>query len=427
MQNEDFLQFIWQYALYRPESLVTTSGEKVTVVSPGWRNRDAGPDFSAARIRLNGTLFAGNVELHLRSSDWQRHGHQHDPAYERLVLHVVYEHDTGAELPNNIPVLPLKAHIPDYVLEQYSSLLHTVAILPCEHRLQEIPAVVRESWLNRMLAERWDEKLAGWQQQLAQAGNDWHTLLYWRLAAAFGLKVNAQPFLMLAQSLPLSILGKHRHQLLQLEALLYGQAGMLAQDFKDDYPRQLQQEYHFLKQKYELRPVQGSLWKFMRMRPSNFPTIRIAQFAALLHQSENLLANLVENSSYKNLETLLSVTSSRYWDAHFRFDVPASATGKKQLGSAAIQYLIINAIAPMQFLYQGAQGNLQAQEAALQLLESIPPEENSRLRPWTAAGWEPQHAGHSQALIQLFNNYCNLKRCLECAVGLHLIRRGPVK
>lgn len=427
MQSEDLLQFIWQYALYRPENLKTTAGETVTVISPGTRNRDAGPDFSHARIRLNETLFAGHVELHLKSSDWLRHGHQHDPAYERLVLHVVYEHDTGPELPNRIPVLQLKEHIPDYVLAQYSSLLHTVAPLPCQHRLQEIPEVIRESWLNRMLAERWEEKLGDWQLQLAQAGSDWHTLFYWRLAAAFGLKVNAQPFLMLAQSLPMTILAKHQNQLFQLEALLFGQAGLLEQDFTDDYALRLQQEYRYLQQKYRLQPIPAALWKFMRMRPPNFPTIRIAQFAALIHQSDNLMAAMMQTGSYKALEILLNVKASPYWDNHYRFEVPATAKGPKQLGASAIQYLIINAIAPMQFLYHGEQGNLQAQERALQLLESIPPEENSRLKPWLEAGWAPKHAGHSQALIQLFSNYCSLKRCLECAIGLYLIRRSPVK
>lgn len=427
MQSEDLLQFIWQYALYRPENLKTTTGESVTVVAPGLRNRDAGPDFSAARIRLDQTLFAGNVELHLKSSDWMRHGHQDDPAYQRLILHVVYEHDTGTALPNNIPVLQLKEHIPDYVLEQYSSLLHTVAPLPCEHRLPDIPELIRESWLNRMLAERWEEKLGDWQLQLAQAGGDWRTLFYWRLAAAFGLKVNAQPFLMLAQSLPLAVLSRHHNNLFQLEALLFGQAGMLEDSFEDEYPVSLQQEYRFLQQKYRLHPIPALLWKFMRMRPPNFPTIRIAQFAALIHQSENLMAGMMQAGSYKALEVQLSVKAGAYWETHFRFDTPAATKTKKQLGTAAIQYLIINAIAPMQFLYHGEQGNLQAQEAALQLLEHIPAEENSRLKPWIAAGWQPAHAGHSQALIQLFTNYCSLKRCLECAVGLHLIRRSPMK
>lgn len=427
MQSEDLLQFIWQYALYRPDALTTTEGEQVTVVSPGIRNRDAGPDFSAARIRLNQTLFAGNVELHLKSSDWLRHGHQHDPAYDRLVLHVVYEHDTGPELPNHIPVLQLKDHIPDYVLAQYTSLLQTPAALPCQHRLHEIPEVIRESWLNRMLAERWEEKLGDWQLQLAQAGNDWRTLFYWRLAAAFGLNVNAQPFLMLAQSLALTLLAKHHHNLFQLEALLFGQAGMLTGDFTDDYPTRLQQEYRFLAQKYRLQSIPAALWKFMRMRPANFPTIRIAQLAALIHQSETLMAAMMQTGSYKALELQLSVKASAYWDGHFRFDTPTAVNSKKQLGEAAIQYLIINAIAPMQFLYHGEQGNLTAQEAALQLLESIPAEKNSRLTPWVEAGWQAGHAGHSQALIQLFTNYCSSKRCLECAVGLHLIRRSPVK
>lgn len=397
----------------------------ITVVHPGTINRDSGPDFSAAKVRIGNTLLVGNVELHIRTSDWLRHGHENDRAFNKLILHVVLEHDTD-QLPNKVPVLQLKEHIPDYVIAQYSSLLHTVAPLPCAHQLKKIPSIIIESWLNRMLAERWETKMKSWQDDVDHAKGDWRTLLYQRLAAGFGFKVNSIPFQLLAKSLPLNILGKHQNNLFQLESLLYGQAGMLEQRFYDDYPHAMKEEYFHLKQKYGLRPIEAHLWKFMRMRPANFPTIRIAQFAALIHKSADVFSLLTTMSHMETIISLLSVTASEYWNTHYRFDTEPLKSSLKNLGDTAAQNLIINAIAPVQFLYSGAQGNLSQQERAVELLHSVPAEENKILSVWKDAGLVAEHAGHSQAQLELFQNYCQQKRCLECALGLQLIRR-PVE
>jgi hypothetical protein len=423
--QEKLLQFIWQYNLYRPDGLATTDGQQVRILHAGTLNTNAGPDFSTAKIRIGDTLLIGHVELHVRTSDWNRHGHQHDAAYCRLILHVVYEHDLEC-CPGEVPVLVLKGAIPAYVYDKYTSLLQTTHPLPCAHHLGGVGGLVRESWLSRLLVERWEEKLQLWQEDLARAGGDWRTLLYWRMAANFGFKVNAAPFLLLAQSLPLQLLGK-QHRLLQIEALLFGQAGMLERSFKDEYPQQLQAEYHFLKGKYGLEPIAAHLWKFMRLRPANFPTVRIAQFADLVHRSLHLFTRIGDTGSIGELKNLLAVGAGAYWDSHYRFEEPQRVAVAKHLGSDSADNIIINTIAPIRFLYAWTQGQAREQEGALQLLEEVPAENNNVARLWERHGWNAGSAAQSQPLLQLYNQYCSRKRCLECAIGLHIIKSGPDK
>jgi hypothetical protein len=423
--QEKLLQFIWQYNLYRPDILKTTEGEPVQVIHPGRFNTDAGPDFHSARIRIGKILLAGNVELHVRTSDWQRHGHQHDHAYSNIILHVVYEHDTQT-LPGGFAVLPLKEQIPPFVLDQYTNLIQTTAPLPCAQQLHRVKNIVRESWLSRLLIERLEHRFADWTDELAQAGQDWRTLLYWRMAANFGFKVNSTAFLLMAQSLPLQHLNK-QHNLLQIEALLFGQAGMLEAIFEDEYPQSLQQEYKYLRQKYQLQPIAAHLWKFMRLRPANFPTIRIAQFAALVHQSLHLFTRIGDAKNIEELIRLLDITASSYWDVHYRFEDDGHKATPKKLGTASIYSIIMNTIAPVQFLYYHEQGMVAESEQALQLLEALPAEDNNVLRLWKEHHWPAQTAGQSQALIQLYNHYCSRKRCLECSIGLSIIRSRPDK
>lgn len=422
--QESLLQFIWQYSLYSPAGLRTTDGEPVTIVHPGKRNTDAGPDFTEARIRIGPALFIGQVELHVHSSDWERHGHRQNAAYRNIILHVVYRDDRPG-IAGNTPVLELAGAIPLYVLRQYTDLIETLQPIPCARQLSQVKSLTRESWLGRMLAERWECKLEEWAEQLEQSAGDWRSLLYWRMAANFGFKVNAVPFLMLAQSVPLSILGRHRENLLQVEALLFGQAGLLQGSFIDDYPRRLQEEYVFLAGKYRLRPVPAHLWKFMRLRPANFPTIRIAQFAMLLHRSVHLFTRFLEAGSAAETATLLEVEAGDYWLRHVRFDEPQQKASVKRLGADSVDNIIINTVAPLRFLYAHRQGKLPEQEQALQWLDEVPAENNAVIRRWEEAGWTVQHAAGSQGLLQLYNTYCSGKRCLECAIGLSIIRSGP--
>jgi hypothetical protein len=419
--NEALFQFIWQYNLYQPGVLQTTAEEPLTIIHPGKLNRNAGPDFLEGKIKIGNTILVGNIELHLKSSDWLKHGHQHDAAYQNLILHVVYEDDRlGAA--GNTPVVELKAHVADTTINKYAKLVQATQKLPCAQQHTQVRNITKEGWLSRLLAERWEQKLADWNVLLENSADDWRNLLYWRMAANFGFKTNAVPFLMLAQSLPLNISAKHRENLQQIEALLFGQAGMLEGDFEDDYPRELQREYDYLKKKYKLKPIAAHLWKFLRMRPANFPTIRIAQFAALVHQSIHLFSQIIETHSVKEIEPLLDVTASSYWDTHFQFDAQETKTAPKSLGKTSVQNIVINTVAPIQFLYAARQDTYKLQEQALQLLEAVPAEANNITRIWEDNGWKATNAAQSQALLQLYNNYCSAKRCLECTIGLNIIR-----
>lgn len=419
--NEALLQFIWQYSLYQPLALETVAGEQLTIIHCGKLNRDAGPDFLEAKIKVGNTILVGNIEIHIKSSDWLKHGHQHDAAYKNLILHVVYEND-APEVAGTTPVLVIKPRIGQHIIARYAGLMQAPQKLPCAGRHETVKSITKESWLNRLLAERWEQKLADWNVLLTNSADDWRNLLYWRMAANFGFKTNATPFLLLAQSLPLNIPTKHKENLMQVEALLFGQAGMLEDDFKDEYPRELQREYDYLRKKYKLKPIAAHLWKFLRMRPANFPTIRIAQFAALIHKSLHLFSQIIETHSVKEIQPLLDVTASSYWDTHFQFDGEETRKSPKSLGKTSVQNIVINTIAPIQFLYAAKQDTHKLQEQALQLLEAVPAEQNNITGLWAENGWEPINAGQSQALIQLYNNYCSRKRCLECTIGLNIIR-----
>jgi hypothetical protein len=418
--QERLLQFIWQNSLYNPSGLKSVDGEAITIVHPGIYNTNAGPDFLEAKVRIGKTLFAGHVELHINSSDWLKHGHQHDAAYKNVILHVVYSND--AAIANNIAVLELSSHIAQDVIARYASLIQVTAHVPCAGRLPEIKSIIKESWLTRLLAERWEEKLSDWKDLLEQTKGDWRNLLYWRMAANFGFKVNTTPFLMLAQSIPLNVLAKHRTNLLQIEALLFGQAGLLNKKFKEKYPNDLKKEYEYLQKKYKLVPIAAHLWKFMRLRPANFPTVRIAQFAALVHKSLHLFSQIIETNSVKEIEPLIDVTASAYWDDHYRFDEKQEEDAAKHLGKASVQNIIINTVAPIQFLYASEQGTTRQQEKALQLLETVKPEKNNILSLWQDNGWKAANAAQSQSLIQLYNKYCSRKKCLDCAIGHSIMK-----
>jgi hypothetical protein len=363
----------------------------------------------------------GNIELHLKSSDWRKHGHSDDAAYSRLILHVVLDDDEPG-VAADTPVLVMADRIQAHILPHYQRLMETPDKLPCATQHQNVKDIVKEGWLNRLLAERWEQKLGEWNVILNNTAEDWRNLLYWRMAANFGFKVNAAPFLWLSQSIPLNILARHRDNLMQLEALLFGQAGMLEEFLDDEYYKELKAEYGYLRQKYQLVRLSSHLWKFLRMRPANFPTIRISQFASLIQRSLHLFSQIIEVRELGEIELLLDVTASVYWDRHFTFGHEQENASPKSLGKGSIQNIIINTIAPIQFLYSSRQGGSDLQERALQLLESVPAEKNNIIGTWAEAGWSAANAGQSQALIQLYNNYCTKHRCLECSIGASIIR-----
>ena len=419
--TEGLFQLIWAHSLYRTGGLFTSSGEEVTVLFPGRLNRNAGPDFMEARIKIGGTTWVGNVEMHLKTADWLKHGHDDDPAYRNIILHVVYEHD-GTELPIPTTTLELKNHMSPTVLQRAEGLLQNIGQLPCSGVHHNVKYIVKANWMSRLLAERWEQKLESWNIFLEKSAHDWRNLLYHRMAANFGFKVNEAPFVMLAKSLPLNVISKHRDNPMQIEALLFGQAGMLTRTWEDSYPNDLQQEYGYLRKKYQLHPLPEHLWKFLRMRPANFPTIRIAQFAALLQQSVHLFSSVIETQTVKEIYPLLDVTAASYWDNHFTFDEHQKKSVPKNLGRTSVENIIINTIAPIKFLYATRQEQEYNVEQVLQLLETVPPEVNNITAIFDKEGWPAYHAAQSQALIQLYNGYCSQKRCLECSVGLSILK-----
>lgn len=428
--QENFLHFLWQWRRFTSEDLRTTDGEPLEILHPGELNTDAGPDFFAARICIGDQLWAGNVEIHLKSSDWFAHGHDADRAYENVILHVVFEEDRpifrGKNLDekspgSRIPTLELRGRVPEKIEQTWQNLAAEKAAIPCRSRISEVPQIIRLNWLDRLLVDRLEAKTEGIAEALDRSGGHWEQVFFEKIAWNFGLKINAEPFEMLAKSLTVSHLAKHKDNLLQLEAMLFGQAGLLETDFADDYPKQLKKEYQFLRHKYQLVPLDSSLMKFLRLRPPNFPTIRLAQLAWLVHHSSHLFSKMITVGSLREMENLLHAEVSDYWQTHYVFDKP-SPRRRKTFGSDAIHLLVINTIAPFLFFYGKKTNRDDLRDRALKILEALPPEPNAIMDAWVDAGISARNSYESQALLQLTKKYCSEKRCLECGIGHFLLK-----
>ena len=421
--KEDFLHYLWRMRKFNHVALKTTNGEPLTIQATGEHNLDAGPDFSNARIRIGDMLWAGNVEIHVNASEWYAHKHQEDKAYDSVVLHVVFEEDKPVFRNNGerIPCLEIKKRIPPKISKIYRKLLRDETWIPCQHHFSKVKEITKNLWLDRLLVERLENKTTDIIRSLEINKNNWEETFYQFLARGFGVKVNTEPFEQLARSLPLLILGKHKNSLFQLEALLFGQAGMLEIDFKDDYPIRLQKEYNFLKKKYNLQSIHSESWKYMRMRPANFPSIRIAQFATLVYQSSHLFSKILAVQNVKEIEHMFEVKISNYWQTHYVFDKP-SIKRKKSLGKNSIHLLIINTIAPFLFLYGKSIDRESLKEKALELLEELQPEKNTIINEWRKLGMNPSSAYQSQALLHLKKNYCDKKNCLNCSIGHAILK-----
>jgi len=421
--RESFLHFLWRTRRFNAQNLLTTQAQPIEIQVIGEQNTHAGPDFFNSRLRIGDTHWAGNVEMHLSSSEWLSHGHSSDPAYDNVVLHVVLEEDQPILRSNGerIPCLELKGRIPAKLLENYERLEQEQAWIPCEHFFQTVPEIVRLNWLDRLLVERLELKTNAIAAALDATNNHWEEAFYRMIARNFGLKVNVEPFDALARSLPLLTLAKHKSSLLQVEALIFGQAGFLDEIQVDDWPKALAREYQHLAHLYNLSPLPVSQWKFLRLRPANFPTVRLAQFAALIHQSVHLFSKILEARNLRELENLFQVQPSPYWKNHFQFHKP-SIHREKPLGRDFIHLLVINTIVPFLFHYGKSKDLEEPQKRALALLEELPPESNVILEGWTALRVNARNAFQTQALIHLKTRYCDQKRCLECAIGTSILK-----
>ncbi|WP_345948024.1 DUF2851 family protein [Mucilaginibacter sp. PAMB04274] len=425
--TEDFLHYIWKFKLFNFRDLQTTDGVSLEILSVGVHNFDAGPDFHNVRIRIGDTLWAGNAEIHIAAGDWYKHNHTHDEAYGNVVLHIVYRNDKPVILPNGrqVPTLELANRIPAELYTRYHQLAYgNQQIIPCEATIKTVSGIKLHNWLTRVLVERLQKKSVAVIDTLQHNRGDWEETFYQHLAANFGFKVNALPFELLAKSLPQQILAKHKNSALQIEALIMGQAGLLEVELTDSYPLKLQAEYGFLQKKYNLKPVEKHLWKFMRLRPQNFPTIRLAQFANLIFKSNHLFSKILEIEHLADFRKLFNrVDVNDYWETHYRFGVE-SKPASKSLGKSSVDLLLMNTIAVFLYSYGHHHKLQQYIDRSLELLESVPVEQNHIVNDFTNLGVIAKSAFESQALLELKNNYCNHKKCLQCGVGNQILNLG---
>ena len=431
--REEFLYYIWENRL-TDKDLKTTEGEIVDIVATGYRNTNSGPDFLEARIQIGDKLWAGHVEIHVKSSDWNRHGHQTDRAYKNVILHVVYENDTQV---NDIPTLELKGHFDESLFAQYQKLISSKNWIPCEKSIAKVPVFTRLSWFDRMAVERLESKSETVTKILEANQFDWENALYKLLMRYFGLKVNNEAFETLSNILPFKTLLKHADNLLQLEAMLFGCAGFLEDDFTEDYPLLLKREFSVMKSKFNLLTMPAERWRFMRMRPSNFPTIRLAQMAQLIHKNGCLFSKIKAAKSTAEVKALFDVATSAYWETHWRFETRlpnppdplkrgshGSRKTAKHLGNTTADILIINAVVPLLFCYGKLHKDESMCETAMQFLEETVAEDNAIIRHYAQCGIKAENAMQTQALLHLYSYFCKRKRCLECRIANVLLHKN---
>jgi hypothetical protein len=417
--TEKLLQYIWQFQYFNRAHLQTTSDEALQILFPGQLNTNQGPDFFNARIKVGDTVLVGSVELHIKASEWHKHRHQEDKNYSNVILHVVYTNDVKDI--TAFPTLELASRISNLLLERYMALMTTPSFVSCSTGISSIRDITMMSWKERLLAERLTRKAKVVFDFLIATNQHWEECFWWLLAKSFGGKVNGETFLTIARSLPLNLLAKHKNQIHQIEALLFGQAGLLHANHTESYPKMLYKEYQFLSKKYGLKCVHQPI-HFLRMRPGNFPTIRLAQLAMLIHNSHHLFSKILEANESKEVWQYLKVTANDYWHYHYRFDEEKNYLPKR-LGEETIENIIINTVVPTLFAY-GLYNNLeQYKSKALHWLENIKAEDNAITKGFKSLHVDNHSAFDSQALIELKNEYCNNKRCLECVVGVQLLKQ----
>jgi hypothetical protein len=422
--NESFLSYLWKHRHLNRE-ILTESGDPLTILHPGDQNSDSGPDFFNARVRIGSTTWAGNVEIHVKASDWFKHGHDNDPVYDHAILHVVYEADRRVFHQNGEPMqtLVIKDQFPALIYDRYQMMMQNQQWIPCMNQLRQGAEYGFSMFAPVLAVERLELKTNGIRQLYLGCNGDWDEAFYRHLSGSFGMKINGLAFELLAKSLPLKIVRQHCDNLFQMEALLFGQAGMLDQDFADLYGWELKQEYRFLKGKYSLVPVPQSMWKFLRLRPPNFPTIRISQFAGFLCATRAGFFNIFRDDSLDGAMDMLNLSASAYWDTHYVYDKQAPYR-QKTMGRQCVKLLIINGLAPFLFFYGLEKGQPGICEGVLSYLEHLEGEHNSIIGHWKKAGMPVENAMQTQALLQLKQFYCDKKRCLECRVGSRLLGNG---
>ena len=422
--NEDFLHYVWLYKMFSKVDFKTTGNEHLSIIKSGLHNKNAGPDFLNAQLKIDGQTWIGNVEIHLKASDWYLHNHEKDLNYDAVILHVVWENDVDIYMKNNkpIPTLVLKNFIDETVLNKYKNLfLAPTAWLPCKNAISTVDKFIFNNWKERLFFDRLERKSEEINILLQQENNNFEAVLFQLLIKNFGLKVNGNSFLRLAQSVDYSVIKKLSFHTNQLAALLFGQAGFLEEDTEVEYHKELRKEYDYLKHKFKLNHIPKNEFSFFRMRPNNFPTIRIAQLVALFHKHQNLFSKLIAIDNLEEFYELFTIVVNPFWQTHYNFESISKKSSKK-ITTSFVDLLIINTIIPLKFLFQKSRGEVD-EEFFLVLLKKMKPEKNSIISKFSEIGVSSKNAFDTQALLELKNNYCAPKRCLECAIGNTILKR----
>ena len=423
--TEKFVQFVWKHQLFQKSSLIGRGGEKIQIVFPGYQNSNSGPDFNEAQLIVDEIKWIGSIEIHIKESDWMNHKHHLDKNYDNIILHVVFEEDH--HINTNSPTLCIAPHINSGLIEAHEEMMKKEQWIPCENVIKEVNPIYIRSFLDNLLIERIELKINQILKEGNLYNNYWIETAYQIIFANFGFKLNNVNFTLLAKSIPYKVIEENRDNLFRIEALLFGQSGLLNNDYVDEYPILLWHEYCYLREKYQLKPISGHLWKFMRTRPSNFPTIRISQLAMFLQVVESdFLEQICMNDQAWISEKLNALKASTYWESHYHFDKKFKTTITGKFGATSSNIYIINGIVQLIFAFGKFLGNEEYIEKAMQILSSQKSEGNQIISGWAHLKIEAKNAADSQALIHLKNYYCQEKRCLDCGIGYQIMTKGNI-
>lgn len=419
---EELLHYVWKHKIFPLNELTTTTGQRLEIIDTGLSNRDAGPDFFNAKIKLDGVVWVGNIEIHTHSSDWFKHGHHQNPVYDNVILHVATYIDAEVHRSNGESIPQMQLTCPEHIRENFKELTDTDKYPPCYRIIPSLSKLTIHSWMSALQMERFEQKNAHLIERLRFCNNHWEDAFFITLARNFGFSINADAFEEWAKHIPLRAIDKHRDNLFQVEAFFFGQAGILGDIDGDEYYLKLKREYEYLAHKFELNPMDVTRWRFLRLRPNNFPHVRIAQLANLYHRSYGLLSQLMEKETIKEVRDLLRGGTSEYWLNHYTFGGCAPSY-PKTLSDSSLNLIIINTIVPFLYAYGIHRGKEKLCTRATTFLEELKPENNHIIRMWCECGLKVAHAGDSQALIQLKKEYCDKKKCLYCRIGYEYLKR----
>lgn len=420
---EQLLHYVWKHKIFPLKELKTTTGLPVEVIDPGLQNTDSGPDFFNAKIKIDGTLWVGNIEIHSSASDWYRHGHDKDKVYDSVILHISQNIDKDIYRTNGDMIPQLELECPEHIQNNFEQLQQRDTYPSCYGILKDLPKLTIHSWFSALQTERFYQKTVLVNERLKNCNGDWEDAFFVTLARNFGFGLNGDAFEKWASIIPLRAVDKHRNNLFQIEAFFFGQAGLLEEELDDEYYNKLQKEFVYLKHKFNLETIDASLWRFLRLRPGNFPHVRIAQLAFLYYQERALLPRISEAETLKQVKNILRSRTSDYWETHYHF-YDNSPRKTKSLSDSSLNLITINTVVTFLYAYGRHKGSDRMCERAETFLEELKPENNHIIRMWDQIGLKAQNAADSQALIQLKKEYCDKKKCLYCRIGFEYLKKN---